>query len=341
MIGAMMTAGMRPRTSPSSRCTAKCSTTKRTTTSSAPDDLLLADVGAETPEGWAGDVTRVWPASGRFSPTQRALYEVVLASAARRHRHGAPRGALPRRPRAAARHMLDGLVALGIFRGDVEGSSSAARTRSSFRTASGTCSASTCTTWRTSATAPATQAGRTRPTRFGDRYLRLDRDLVPGMAVTIEPGFYQVPAILAIAQLTAPFDDDSTARARAVRRRARHPHRRRRARHQRRARSAQRSHPQRHARHRSRVRLSVNCVQCRIPRTTSFPAGDFQVDLEGAREARPERRAAAWMTRYSWAAWRALSGRRISRVPPVGCNRVRPLPSCRRSSGTRSDSRSH
>jgi Xaa-Pro aminopeptidase len=24
----------------------------------------------------------------------------------------------------------------------------------------------------------------------------LDRDLVPGMAVTIEPGFYQVPAIL-------------------------------------------------------------------------------------------------------------------------------------------------
>ena len=41
-------------------------------------DLVLADVGAETPEGWAGDVTRVWPASGRFSTTQRELYEVVL-----------------------------------------------------------------------------------------------------------------------------------------------------------------------------------------------------------------------------------------------------------------------
>ena len=43
-------------------------------------DLLLADVGAETPEGWAGDITRTWPVSGKFTATQRALYEVVLAS---------------------------------------------------------------------------------------------------------------------------------------------------------------------------------------------------------------------------------------------------------------------
>jgi Xaa-Pro aminopeptidase len=50
--------------------------------------------------------------------------------------------------------------------------------------------------------------GRTRSDRFGDRYLRLDRDLVPGMAVTIEPGFYQVPAILADAALTGPLGDD-------------------------------------------------------------------------------------------------------------------------------------
>jgi len=39
--------------------------------------------------------------------------------------------------------------------------------------------------------------GRTRATAAGDRYLRLDRDLAPGMCVTIEPGFYQIPRILA------------------------------------------------------------------------------------------------------------------------------------------------
>src|SRR5262249_35064635 len=38
--------------------------------------------------------------------------------------------------------------------------------------------------------------GRTRSGQFGLRSLRLDRELVPGMAVTIEPGLYRVPAIL-------------------------------------------------------------------------------------------------------------------------------------------------
>mgnify|MGYP003593210497 CR=1 FL=1 len=41
--------------------------------------LLLVDAGAEW-EQFTGDVTRVWPVSGRFSGPQRALYEVVLAA---------------------------------------------------------------------------------------------------------------------------------------------------------------------------------------------------------------------------------------------------------------------
>jgi Xaa-Pro aminopeptidase len=45
--------------------------------------------------------------------------------------------------------------------------------------------------------------GRTRAAEFGLRYLRLDRDLAPGMAVTIEPGLYLVPAILDDPQLAA------------------------------------------------------------------------------------------------------------------------------------------
>ena len=40
------------------------------------------------------------------------------------------------------------------------------------------------------------ETGRTRSDRFGLNYLRLDRPLQAGMVVTIEPGFYQVPAIL-------------------------------------------------------------------------------------------------------------------------------------------------
>ena len=44
----------------------------------AEGDLILFDIGAEY-GGYAGDMSRTVPASGRFSPRQRAVYEAVLA----------------------------------------------------------------------------------------------------------------------------------------------------------------------------------------------------------------------------------------------------------------------
>jgi Xaa-Pro aminopeptidase len=40
-------------------------------------DLLLIDAGAEY-DGYASDITRTFPVNGKYSPEQRALYEVVL-----------------------------------------------------------------------------------------------------------------------------------------------------------------------------------------------------------------------------------------------------------------------
>lgn len=42
-----------------------------------PDDLIVADVGAEVGH-YAADITRTFPASGRFTPGQRAVYQTVL-----------------------------------------------------------------------------------------------------------------------------------------------------------------------------------------------------------------------------------------------------------------------
>jgi Xaa-Pro aminopeptidase len=45
-----------------------------------PDDaLVLVDAGAEV-DYYNGDITRTWPMSGRFSPEQRAIYDIVLAA---------------------------------------------------------------------------------------------------------------------------------------------------------------------------------------------------------------------------------------------------------------------
>ena len=42
-------------------------------------DLLLIDAGCEL-DGYASDITRTFPVNGKFSPAQKDLYEVVLAS---------------------------------------------------------------------------------------------------------------------------------------------------------------------------------------------------------------------------------------------------------------------
>ena len=42
-------------------------------------DLVLIDAGCEL-DGYASDITRTFPANGRFNPAQRALYNLVLAS---------------------------------------------------------------------------------------------------------------------------------------------------------------------------------------------------------------------------------------------------------------------
>jgi Xaa-Pro aminopeptidase len=42
-------------------------------------DLVLIDAGCEL-HGYASDITRTFPANGKFSPAQRELYDIVLAS---------------------------------------------------------------------------------------------------------------------------------------------------------------------------------------------------------------------------------------------------------------------
>jgi len=79
-------------------------------------DLLLIDAGAEY-DCYASDVTRTFPVNGRFSPPQKALYEVVLAAQAAAIEQVLP-GNDWNAPHAAAIKVLTrGLVKLGILKG--------------------------------------------------------------------------------------------------------------------------------------------------------------------------------------------------------------------------------
>ena len=159
-------------------------------------DLLLADVGAETATGWASDVTRTWATSGKFSPTQRDLYNVVLAA------HDACITAI--RPGVEYReiHLLAGhtiaagLVDLGILHGQPADLVEQDAHALFFPHGVGHLLGLDVHDMEDLGDLAGYAPGRTRSQRFGLGYLRLDRPLQSGMVVTIEPGFYQVPAIL-------------------------------------------------------------------------------------------------------------------------------------------------
>jgi Xaa-Pro aminopeptidase len=82
-------------------------------------ELVLVDAGAEVGM-YAADITRTWPVSGRFSPAQRAVYEIVLEAeeaALATVRPGVP---VLDAHDAAVRVLTRGMVELGLLAGDVD-----------------------------------------------------------------------------------------------------------------------------------------------------------------------------------------------------------------------------
>jgi Xaa-Pro aminopeptidase len=173
----------------------------------AAGDLVLADVGSETDTGWASDVTRTWPATGRFSPSQRAIYELVLAAQLDAIAAVRPGARYRDVHLVACRTLCRGLVDEGLLSGQVDGLVERGAHALFFPHGVGHLLGLDVHDMEDLGDRAGYAPGRRRSTQFGLAYLRLDRDLVPGMAVTIEPGLYFVPAILQSAKLTGPFAD--------------------------------------------------------------------------------------------------------------------------------------
>ena len=82
-------------------------------------ELVLIDAGAEY-RGYAADITRTFPASGRFTKEQRALHDVVHEAqrlALLESRAGNPYG---RVHEAAVEALTEGLLRLGLLKGKLE-----------------------------------------------------------------------------------------------------------------------------------------------------------------------------------------------------------------------------
>jgi Xaa-Pro aminopeptidase len=82
-------------------------------------DLILIDAGCEV-NHYASDITRTFPANGRFSLEQKALYQVVLDSQFAAIDAVKPGNHFNHPHEAALQVLTEGLVSLGLLTGDVE-----------------------------------------------------------------------------------------------------------------------------------------------------------------------------------------------------------------------------
>jgi len=82
-------------------------------------DLVLIDAGCEI-ECYASDITRTFPVSGRFSPEQKAIYELVLEAQQAAFAAIGPDKHWNQAHEATVQVITQGLVRLGLLKGEVD-----------------------------------------------------------------------------------------------------------------------------------------------------------------------------------------------------------------------------
>ncbi len=82
-------------------------------------DLILVDAGSEY-HCYASDITRTFPANGKFSTEQRAIYELVLKSQLAGIKAARAGAAFPVMQNAIVKIITQGLIDLGILKGRLD-----------------------------------------------------------------------------------------------------------------------------------------------------------------------------------------------------------------------------
>jgi Xaa-Pro aminopeptidase len=154
-------------------------------------ELIVNDTGANSPIGYASDITRTIPVGGEFIGLQRDLYDLVLEAQRRAIAAVAP--GVPYRDihELACRTMVEGMIALGFMRGDAAEAVQAGAHAIFFQCGTGHMMGLDVHDMEGLGENDVGYGeGYVRSTLFGHKSLRLARPLQPGFVVTIEPGVY-------------------------------------------------------------------------------------------------------------------------------------------------------
>ena len=152
-------------------------------------DLFLIDAGLEY-NGYAADFTRSYPVNGKFTDIQAAVYQACLDAHLQTIDAVKPGVKMEDLHYMAAQIILNGLKKAGLIEGEMEELMEANVFALFFPHGLGHLIGID------THDVGGYKKGVERIDRPGIRYLRVRRELEPGMVITIEPGVYFIPALL-------------------------------------------------------------------------------------------------------------------------------------------------
>lgn len=152
-------------------------------------ELFLIDSGYEF-EGYGADLTRTWPVNGVFSDVQREMYTIVLEMQKKTIDATRPGAKMEDLHWLACRTLLEGLLEGGYVKGSLDDLMAQNIFALFFPHGLGHFLG-------LDVHDPGGYPkGVDRIDRPGVRFLRIRREMESGMALTIEPGLYMIPALL-------------------------------------------------------------------------------------------------------------------------------------------------
>lgn len=171
-------------------------------------DMLLADIGAENALGYAGDITRSYPVSPKFSGMQADIYDVVLKAEIDSINAVKPGVRYLDIHLGAARIITDGLKQLGLMQGDVDEAVAAGAHALFFPHGLGhMIGLDVHDLEGLGEINVGYDATVQRSKQFGTAYLRMARALEPGFVITVEPGIYFIPELIDLWQGEGKFKE--------------------------------------------------------------------------------------------------------------------------------------
>ena len=170
--------------------------------------LVLGDFGAENVMHYAGDITRTFPVSKKFTERQKAIYEIVLAAEKGVIDASKPGVKYVDMHLLSARIILNGLKGLGLIKGRVDDALQAGAYGLFFPHGVGHMIGMDVHDMEDlGEDRVGYRDGLERSSLFGLRSLRLGKELEVGNVITVEPGIYFIPELIAKWQSEGRFSD--------------------------------------------------------------------------------------------------------------------------------------